>query len=313
MAQLARGAWLVQLAVWCLLLLALDELRSPESKSWFAAAVQDDEASCTASGTCELDLKLLIAAGKKLTAEAEALVTQPDEAMGIKELSRVWRLVRNQQNLVNDAFQSLNEKFSNTIRSISGIVTIRTEVASDLTDLFYGGEPFMVQCVSVTDTVNRVFIEAANDLSAAGVTPAALDCNAQLPSGKTTFERFFEGKKHEEPFFFYTANRLKPRSFILKPHVTPEMLVAFSLNATKPKFTKVTNQEDLRSVPHVHPRTPCALFLSVRTRLVFPFQHPPPLASFISSTLIDASHMAAQGGLSAAEDVRRCRAQQQHD
>eukprot|EP00286_Rhodomonas_abbreviata_P021448 CAMPEP_0181294014 /NCGR_PEP_ID=MMETSP1101-20121128/3371_1 /TAXON_ID=46948 /ORGANISM="Rhodomonas abbreviata, Strain Caron Lab Isolate" /LENGTH=357 /DNA_ID=CAMNT_0023398637 /DNA_START=94 /DNA_END=1165 /DNA_ORIENTATION=+ len=209
-------------------------------------ALQDEEASCTALGTCGIDLKDVIAAGKKLVEQVEDLVDKPDESMGISEISRLWRLVRNQQNLINDAFRTLNTKFSTTIRSISNIVTIRTEEQSDLTDLFYSGEPFLVQCVSGTDQVNRVFIEAAEGLSSGGITPAALDCSKQLPSGKTTYERFFAGKNHEEPFFFYTANRMKPRSFTLKPHVTPELLVSFSLNATRPKFSKITSQDDLR-------------------------------------------------------------------
>ena len=96
--------------------------------------------------------------------------------------------------------------------------------------LFLGGEPFLVQCASPVDQLHRTFLDAAADLSGAGVTPAVIDCDGKLPSGKTvkahlfqkfsmywlaygkytrslTFEnlcqeRFFKDRALEEPVFF---------------------------------------------------------------------------------------------------------------
>jgi hypothetical protein len=81
---------------------------------------------------------------------------------------------------------------------------------------------------------------------AAGITPAAVDCGAALPSGKTIMERFFAGQEGKDPLFFVAANKDKPRSFTVQAHVTPSLLLGVARNATQARVTSVESQEDLR-------------------------------------------------------------------
>ena len=67
--------------------------------------------------------------------------------------------------------------------------------------LFLGGEPFLVQCASPVDQLHRTFLDAAADLSGAGVTPAVIDCDGKLPSGKTVKAFFFS--HHFQKFSMY--------------------------------------------------------------------------------------------------------------
>ena len=169
------------------------------------------------------------------------------ESLGsIADVSRTWRLVRNQQQQVEASFTDLNTRFSSAIRKLSGVKTIKTDDKTKVEGLFLGGDPFFVQCAAPVDQLHRTFLDAAADLSGAGVTPAVIDCDGKLPSGKTVKERFFKDRVLEEPVFFVVANRQPPRPFSIKSHVTPEMLVSFASNVTAVKVTRISDPEDFR-------------------------------------------------------------------
>ena len=49
------------------------------------------------------------------------------ESLGsIADVSRTWRLVRNQQQQVEASFTEVNTRFSSAIRKLSGVKTIKT-------------------------------------------------------------------------------------------------------------------------------------------------------------------------------------------
>lgn len=152
--------------------------------------------SGAAEDTCDADAKGVIAAGKRL---GEELVAMRDvESLGsIADVSRTWRLVRNQQQQVEESFTDINTRFSSAIRKLSGVKTIKTDDKAKVEALFLSGEPFFVQCAAPVDQLHRTLLDAAPDLSAAGVSPTVIDCNGKLPSGKTVMERFFKDKTLE--------------------------------------------------------------------------------------------------------------------
>ncbi len=212
------------------------------------------------SGFCEVELKSMRAAVKSLSSELSALrIALNVESSSKSEVNRVWRLVRNQQAMIDKEFLNLNSQFSWKIRSANGVTTVSTQNSTSMADLFFGGEPYFVQCATEVEPLHRSFTEAANDLVAAGITPVALDCHEKLPSGKSTAERFFPGKTivRSESFFFVVANRQKPRSVNMKSVVSSESLVNFITDATKPKMISVAGREDFRE--HCLRRQQCAV------------------------------------------------------
>jgi len=137
-------------------------------------------------------------------------------------------------------------RFSSAIHKLSGVKHIKTDEKAKVEGLFLGGDPFFVQCAASVDQLHRTFLDAAADLSGAGVTPAVIDCDGKLPSGKTVKERFFKDRVLEEPVFFVVANRQPPRPFSIKSHITPEMLVSFASNVTAVKVTRISDAKDFK-------------------------------------------------------------------
>ena len=133
-----------------------------------------------------------------------------------------------------------------SIHKLSGVKHIKTDEKAKVEGLFLGGDPFFVQCAASVDQLHRTFLDAAADLSGAGVTPAVIDCDGKLPSGKTVKERFFKDRVLEEPVFFVVANRQPPRPFSIKSHITPEMLVSFASNITAVKVTRISDAKDFK-------------------------------------------------------------------
>jgi hypothetical protein len=215
------------------------------------------------SGFCEVELKSMRAAVKSLSAELSALrIALNVESSSKSETNRVWRLVRNQQAMIEKEFLNLNSQFSWKIRSANGVTTISTQNSTSMADLFFGGEPYFVQCATEVEPLHRSFTEAANALVSSGITPVALDCHEKLPSGKSTAERFFPGKTilRSESFFFVVANRQRPRSINMKSVVSSDSLVNFIADATKPKLISIAGREEFRE--HCLRRQQCAVVVN---------------------------------------------------
>lgn len=96
---------------------------------------------------------------------------------------------------------------------------VLADESAQLQGLFFGGLPYLVQCVGPSDPLHRAFSEAAPKLVKEGVIPVAVDCGAKMPSGKTIYDRFFAGKDvSAEPFFFLVANKDAPRHLAITPN-----------------------------------------------------------------------------------------------
>ena len=108
-----------------------------------------------AEGTCDADAKGVVAAGKKLGAELKEM-HQVEGLGSIADVSRTWRLVRNQQEQVEEAFAAVNARFSAAIRKLSGVETIKTDDKAQVEELFFGGEPFFVQCAAPVDKLRPI-------------------------------------------------------------------------------------------------------------------------------------------------------------
>ena len=126
--------------------------------------------------TCEDKIKSLGTASKALIPEIEDLKPLV-KSLDNSELSRVWRLYRNQQAQVDAAFRDVANEFSRTTRDRAGIATLSPKGDTDrLGEVFFSGQPYFVQCADESEPLHRAFTDSAALLAEAGVTPAALDC-----------------------------------------------------------------------------------------------------------------------------------------
>jgi hypothetical protein len=238
--------WLVLLLIMCI---AVDKTKNNVYAAPLEVDVDSFSAESGVTGFCEAELKNLRAAIKTIGTELSVLESTLDkESSGISELNRIWKLFRNQEIMVDKSFDHLNSKFSEKVRNAYGVETINAQNATGMADLFFGGDPYFVQCASELEPLHRAFSEAAKELLSLGVTPVALNCREKLPSGKTSLERFFPGRRfnRSEPFFFVVSNRQNPRAVNMKSLVTTESFASFIFNATKPKIISVSSQEDFR-------------------------------------------------------------------
>ena len=179
---------------WLLLLFLVSTVGGP-------LAVSGKKNSGDVEGTCDADA--IISAGKRLSEELVAM-KNVEGLRSLSEVSRTWKLVRNQQQQVEDSFVEVNTRFSTAVRKLTGVKTIKTDDKAKVEALFLSGDPFFVQCAAPVDQLHRTFIDSAAGLVEAGVTPAVIDCNGKLPSGRTVMQRFFAGKTLE--VFFCTAH-----------------------------------------------------------------------------------------------------------
>ena len=93
---------------------------------------QDDmlesDLDSTNPGFCELELKNMREAVKSLVSELALLrAALVVESSSKSEISRVWRLIRNQQALIEKEFANVNTQFSGKVRKQSSVETIITQ------------------------------------------------------------------------------------------------------------------------------------------------------------------------------------------
>mmetsp|Transcript_57054 Transcript_57054/g.134724 ORF Transcript_57054/g.134724 Transcript_57054/m.134724 type:complete len:405 (+) Transcript_57054:96-1310(+) len=75
--------------------------------------------------------------------------------------------------------------------SRGSISTLDLANKEQLKSVFFGGEPWLLQCANENVTVHQAFATAAQKLTATtDIRFAALDCTGKLPSNKTFFQRF---------------------------------------------------------------------------------------------------------------------------
>ena len=92
----------------------------------------------------------------------------------------------------------------------SHVKAISVADAAALKQVFKSGEPWLIECVKPGKGPSPVFSDAWGSLTS-GAKLATLDCNAQLPSGKSTYERFKLRQPNYGPVILVTANTERPQ------------------------------------------------------------------------------------------------------
>jgi len=83
-----------------------------------------------------------------------------------------------------------------------------TDTAS-LKEVFFSGEPWLVECSKKGSTASPVVYDAEGSLK--GVKIGVMDCTAVLPSGKSTYERFKLREPTYGPVILSAANSERPQ------------------------------------------------------------------------------------------------------
>ncbi|KAK3277161.1 hypothetical protein CYMTET_14807 [Cymbomonas tetramitiformis] len=147
------------------------------------------------------------------------------------------------------------------------VQTLRVTDTDSLTNILFGGEPWLIQCVNDTVSQTAVAEEAAKafKLKSTGIRVGAVDCDAKLPqSGQSIYKRFFKKKR---PTYFTSANG---NSLAVVPAIqatSATTLVKHVTDATKPRFMRITGQRDLRTKCLKRSSRPCLLLLTSTTQL----------------------------------------------
>jgi len=144
-------------------------------------------------------------------------------------------------------------------QGLSGMAVLSASKSDQLRQVFYGGNPWVVQCRNDTVAVPEVYSKAASKLRGAGVRTGVLDCDATLESGKTVYERF-NLKRNPEPTLYLFANRLKPRRVIRASLGSKDKLVNWVVMKSEPKLPEVTGNKGLAH--HCTSKKHCAMVLS---------------------------------------------------
>lgn len=80
--------------------------------------------------------------------------------------------------------------------------------------MFFGGEPWMLQCANENVTISEAFLTASKRMSVtSNVKFGTLDCDGKLPSNKTFWKRFGKTKRAfstSAPVGFLVANNNDP-------------------------------------------------------------------------------------------------------
>eukprot|EP00735_Rhodelphis_limneticus_P001224 TRINITY_DN11803_c0_g1::TRINITY_DN11803_c0_g1_i1::g.11559::m.11559 TRINITY_DN11803_c0_g1::TRINITY_DN11803_c0_g1_i1::g.11559 ORF type:complete len:500 (+),score=166.75,Adeno_terminal/PF02459.10/0.004,DDHD/PF02862.12/3.9,Neur_chan_memb/PF02932.11/42,Neur_chan_memb/PF02932.11/39,Ycf1/PF05758.7/5.3e+02,Ycf1/PF05758.7/3.2,DUF607/PF04678.8/4.2e+03,DUF607/PF04678.8/13 TRINITY_DN11803_c0_g1_i1:38-1501(+) len=179
-----------------------------------------------------------------------------DECQTEGEDRKVLTLLERVQNDLDDLFESARKTLNLELRQQSSIMHLDVADKEQLKEVFYGGLPHVVHCAKDSDRVHRVFEEAASVLKVSGVMPVTLDCEAPLPSGQSTRERFFpkdrKNTKDDDASavtLFTVADGGSPRIFTLKLDTksTSEEFVDYVVKRTAASVTVLKEGKDLKS------------------------------------------------------------------
>jgi len=132
--------------------------------------------------------------------------------------------------------------------------------------VFFGGEPWMLQCANENVTIAEGFLGASKRLSVtSNVKFGAIDCNGKLPSNKTFWQRFGQIPK---PF-----SAVAPVGFLFANNNDPLAIPEKYINNAK-KLSEWAEKYRSPTVPHAQ----LHFFLNVVV--------PPPMAMMFNFTLL---------------------------
>ena len=194
---------------------------------------------------CEDEMKGVIRLSEEIAKELSN-VRENKRDRSSRELTKLLWMLRREKEKIEESFIDVMKRTSTQQRDLTGIQTFETDDAAMVNQVFLSGNPYFVQCAGPLEPLHKTFVDASAGLTESSITPAAMDCNGTLPSGKTVVERFFKGKKLHDPLFFIVANKRLPRSFTIRSHVTVDFVVQFAVNTTAVVVSNISSQEDLR-------------------------------------------------------------------
>ena len=119
----------------------------------------------------------------------------------------------------------------------SKVVALSPEDTAALKDVFYSGEPWLIECTKERKA-SPVFYAAEGALS--GFKFGALDCAKVLPSGKTTYERFRLREPSYGPKVLAMANGALPQIAGRNVLSNGAELAKWATSVTQPKVFSPT-------------------------------------------------------------------------
>eukprot|EP01051_Picozoa_sp_SAG22_P005690 SAG22_NODE_345_length_11911_cov_15.741217_8_plen_487_part_00 len=131
------------------------------------------------------------------------------------------------------------------------VVYLSVEEPEALREVFASGEPWLVWCsdsASQKDDVSAIHSVVTNaaPLLKRHATVGILDCSAELPSGKTTYEKAGLDAKLK-PVLFLSANGQKPTQIKPKYAASAEALTVHVSEKAKPVLRRPTSPDHLKS------------------------------------------------------------------
>tara|TARA_B100000513_G_scaffold118971_2_gene52303 strand:+ start:98 stop:1417 length:1320 start_codon:yes stop_codon:yes gene_type:complete len=150
----------------------------------------------------------------------------------------------------------------------SRVRTIKTTDSAALKHVFFSGEPWLVECLSNrsgTSSASSLMEEAAPKLGS-GISAAVMNCDAMLPSGKTTLQRFKLTRPSKGRMFLLAANVDRP---LLAPNEALRSgvkLAAWATRLSKPLVVSASSSPLLEQ--HCLKRKWCVLVVAAGGRLV---------------------------------------------
>ena len=115
----------------------------------------------------------------------------------------------------------------------SHVVALSPNDTASLKSVFYSGEPWLVECTKGRKASPMVY-SAEGALK--GVQIGTLDCDATLPSGKTTFDRFKLRAPSYGPVLLAAANTERPQIAPRNALTSTDALVTWGKAVTKAKM-----------------------------------------------------------------------------
>ena len=137
---------------------------------------------------------------------------------------------------------------------VPNYIKLSVDDPAKLKEVFFSGKPYLVLCNNGIDAVHSTFEQVARSVSySREFNTAILDCNAKLPSGKTTLERFKikplpkKSKKHLA-LVFYNGNK-KPKQVpfgYLTDTSVKESLLAWTKELVQLRYGRVTDDKTFK-------------------------------------------------------------------
>ena len=123
--------------------------------------------------------------------------------------------------------------FSVYLLTRSGVLPLEASDTATLRRVFFSGEPWLVECTPRGRASPMVY---EMEGSMRGVAMGTLACDATLPSGQTTFERFKLKPPSYGPVVLAAANMERPQIAPKNALASAATLAAWAKGATKPKL-----------------------------------------------------------------------------